>query len=138
MISIDAIDYTLLYSCSYIKKERKQEICEFERNKLLWMNTQILILNLQEYCFKRNFPTFCFNMIHIWFNISLMRTQFLFSSWNLHFFVFQNAQMFYQWLKAAGIRSHLDSIVEAIAEKVSHGIIYSNNFPWKMRTKRKF
>ena len=37
--------------------------------------------------------------------------------------------MFYQWLKAAGIRSHLDSIVEAIAEKVSHGIIYSNNFP---------
>ena len=25
MISIDAIDYTLLYSCTYIKKERKQE-----------------------------------------------------------------------------------------------------------------
>ena len=32
--------------------------------------------------------------------------------------------MFYLWLRMKGIHSHLDSIVEAIAEKVSGTIIF--------------
>ena len=38
----------------------------------------------------------------------------------------QNAQDFFLWLKAKGITSHVNDIVEAVAEKVKFALIPSN------------